>query len=887
MAHDISRQLSIALAALVGGLVLALSSAPAFAESSEEWADWKRYRGLIAHPWGLIDSNDLKRASQNLERHGWAKEYLEKLERDGEFWIGKITRAWLEEMVPETTPGDTLYTPCPECRELGKPYLPHGDWIWKATEPNVLTCKVCKMEYPNKKHPENVVVRSTWGKPQEFTFVGGEPFRIFTYHFGRPSMTGNIRAQKVILVTTVLDQFTELYALTGETRYADAVRKILLRLSVVYPNWLVHTGYGDYADVAPAVAAKQITTLPSPVLSYPPNKPTHTLHRGFWSAGRARGVGMEGPWLITIAKAYDLTCTARKGEAPLYSEDEKVQIERDLLLEGTRLLIADTEINNKAVGNRAAVAIVGKILGEPQMVRFGIDGFNRMLKEWFLPDGGTPESPAYALMTLQGFSLFSQAFRDYSDPAGYRAEDGSRIDHYNVYQDPAYQRVWAAIFNTLQGDLFYPPFANSYKTTNLSVGMVELMASNYPEESNYQALAREVLGGDWSKPYAPFATFWANPERNTLDVGRLSFTSFCLPDLKIGYMRSGAEGRDSLLLLSASDYKTVHHHCDGLNLVYWKNGVEWLSDLGYLWDHPDGGKLSRTFAHNTVLIDEKDQQRTGRVGMVHYFLNDGPVKAMAATASAYPNAEMYERSTVYIDHQKGRSYGVDLFSVKGGAVQDYVYHGAAEVHRVLEYAAPREEKAEGFVARLLRHFRGHQQRRAEWRSVETETHDALYDLEEVVQLKKPMGPVVLEWEVDGQGFRFWNFLRPEESMLIGKGWGQRSSRNQDRGATLPYIVRRTQGEGLKKFTSVFEAYQKGMPTVQGVVALPIEEEGAEALVIETGFSRDYVVIRQKSGPIEIKTAEGLLTTDSRLAVISVTDEGVLFKAAQDGSVELK
>ena len=66
-------------------------------------------------------------------------------------------------------------------------------------------------------------------------------------------------------------------------------------------------------------------------------------------------------------------------------------------------------------------------------------------------------------------------------------------------------------------------------------------------------------------------------------------------------------------MLNASD-SGGHHHLDSLNLYYWKDGRELLSDLGYLWDHPDKYQTYRTFAHNLVLLDGKDQQRRARGG---------------------------------------------------------------------------------------------------------------------------------------------------------------------------------------------------------------------------------------------------------------------------------
>ncbi len=38
-----------------------------------------------------------------------------------------------------------------------------------------------------------------------------------------------------------------------------------------------------------------------------------------------------------------------------------------------------------------------------------------------------------------------------------------------------------------------------------------------------------------------------------------------------------------------------------------------LSDLGYLWDHPDSQNTKRTFAHNLVMLDGREQAHEAAV----------------------------------------------------------------------------------------------------------------------------------------------------------------------------------------------------------------------------------------------------------------------------------
>src|SRR5690606_33454864 len=120
----------------------------------------------------------------------------------------------------------------------------------------------------------------------------------------------------------------------------------------------------------------------------PPNQPNGGLWTAYWSAGRASGVGLESDFIRKVVEAYDMTCAAvdENGEG-IYQEEDRIRIERDLLLESTILLVCDKKLNNKSVSNRTAVALVGMCVGHPDLFRFGMEGFSKTVNEWFLQDG--------------------------------------------------------------------------------------------------------------------------------------------------------------------------------------------------------------------------------------------------------------------------------------------------------------------------------------------------------------------------------------------------------------------------------------------------------------------------------------------------------------------
>ena len=313
---------------------------------------------------------------------------------------------------------------------------------------------------------------------------------------------------------------------------ALAARQVLLRFAQVYPDWLVHVGYGEYADMDPHVAALNINNLPEDEITSAPGGPNRKLHSGYWQGGRATGTGMEAGFVRTIVEAYTFVAEAKDGETPVFSDEERLQIEKDLILESTVLLVADKSVNNKSVGNATAVALVGMTLGHPEMVRFGLEVFMNTVDGWFLKDGGTSESYAYATMTLGGIEALGQAFRGYSDPLGYTDAQGKRIDGMDLYHDTPYDRVWQAMFNGLQGNLRYPPLADSYESSGLGASFVELMVANYPENLQYLALLKEMIGTDLAGGDTRKAIYYRQPGIEEVQTPPLTLPDHLFPVLR-------------------------------------------------------------------------------------------------------------------------------------------------------------------------------------------------------------------------------------------------------------------------------------------------------------------------------------------------------------------
>jgi hypothetical protein len=468
-------------------------------------------------------------------------------------------------------------------------------------------------------------------------------------------------------------------------------------------------------------------------------------------------------------------------------------------------------------------------------------------------------------MTLGGIWDMAEAAHGYSDPPAYGDTSGNRIDNLDLYRNSPYYKVWDSFFRGLQGDLHYPPYADSFRSTKLDVSYVELMVRNYPDRPEYLALLKEscgeklelhsgskifssshaeaqnddepvlVLPYDLARPdrFSSFSLYYRKPGLENQKSPALKLSDWCPPVLKIGHLRTGDDGRESLLLLSASNWGG-HHEMDNLNLYYRKNESEVLSDLGYLWDHPLKPQNQRTFAHNTVIIDEKDQLSRERKGEVLNFRTSANVKIMEMASSAYSQASLYRRTSAIIDHGNGQNYVVDFFRVRGGNVQDYVFHCS--------------------------------DKRCEVENLHTQPYNGtLYDLKNISSGSGSSTWKVF-WKNGDMKCTAWATGQEEEEVFIGDGWGQRDWKNSDIGATIPYIVRRCRGNGSRIFISVFEG-SEGTPFVRNVKLL----DPSGVLMIETEKGSDYIMSSADQGSYSTGKGNNTILLQGRFAVVSVQE----------------
>jgi len=854
-----NRRRVLATALVVGCALPALGQPGHKIQIGQETVDifdlsqWSKFRNTVRHPATVYKAEDLARAKRNIARYQWARRALERMEAALPTWWGD-DGAFLEKMIPATTPGAAIFTMCPHCE-----YSPtHGQYDWDPKDPDKLTCRGCGTVYPNARYPEDMVLEAAATGAQRFTYYGGKNWYFYGHHV-RSSWTGQIRARKVSYMASQTAGFAKVHALTGKMDYARTVRRVLLRFAEVYPNYLVYSGYGEYADLDPRIAAVATGDLPTDELNLPPNKPNRKLHpnsNSYWMCGRAEDSGGEGWFTLNITTAYDLTCDAvDEGGRPLYSRDERQRIERDLLLESTYLMMADPAFNNKSISNRRATALVGACLGDPMRVRFGLQAFDHMVGKWYLHDGCPGESPAYGHMTLNGIIPMSEGLAGYSDPPGFAAGDGSRIDNLDLYACPAYRAVFKALTETILPDLRYPAWADTYPQTRLTSRFAEITATRYPSARTLSLLRRSYGGepgeqGDGSASPAQwrltgpgtdrygrgpeYALFHDKPVDDVKPPPPFALASTYWPAWKAAYLRIGDRGLAGTAVFVSSDWGN-HHHCDALNLALFRRDHECLTDFGYLWDSPNAQMTRRTFAHNLVLIDRKDQAGRGRLGSLHLYDAAGPIQAAEMSSSAYPDATIYRRTIVTVG-LADKGYAVaDFFRVAGGTTHDLVYHGPNEEVKLQADLSPTDTK--------------------------------LYDLTGGKQIAVD-GAWPVSWDVgDELTFTVINLPQPGEASFIGTGWGSRD--RADTTTRVPYVVRRRERPATGSpscFTTVYISADADAGTVTAHrVGL---DHDAVGVILVAGDAEHWIFSQTQARPRSFASKTGSLETDGLLTVWS-------------------
>ncbi|MDR6553063.1 cadherin-like beta sandwich domain-containing protein [Paenibacillus qinlingensis] len=541
------------------------------------------------HPYIMTSQTQLDEAKAKIQSFGWAEDYLDAIKVKADSWLTK-----------------TVYYPSKPAGESGKFVCGDTPLVFNYESPNAHLCPTNNQVYTGAD------IDGGWR---------------FTAH------TVNIEAVRNLALT---------YALSGETKYAQKAKDMLLHYAELYPSYALQAQNGRlyYQSLDEAVQ------------------------------------------MIMLVQAFDLV-----EPSGLFNAAEKYNMEQNLFAPSAKTLQGyDVGKSNWQTWHNAAIGAVGALLENKTLMDFSVlgrSGFNFQMANSVLSDGFWYEGAIgyhfYAQSALffhaqalknMGYDLFASpnfkktfdvtlqyAFPDLgiinsNDSGKYPTNLGAPgrvvpIDYESVYaqyNDAAYGTLLSILYNDRQrarGGFIVPGNTNS--------GIVGEQAVFY---------GKTVI-----------------PTGGTLPSESMNFTG-----LGHSVLRAGSGDEQNFALVDYGVHGGYHGHPDKLHLEVFGKGERLAPDLGI---PPYSNSMytsyyKTTFAHNTVMVNG-DTQAIPLVNNVEVyeptklFMQSEPFNIMTNTSSkAYAGMNRYERTVAVT-----KDYLIDLFTLESAVSRqyDWLLHG--------------------------------------------------------------------------------------------------------------------------------------------------------------------------------------------------------------------
>jgi hypothetical protein len=337
----------------------------------------------------------------------------------------------------------------------------------------------------------------------------------------------------------------------------------------------------------------------------------------------------------------------------------------------------------------------------------------------------------------------------------------------------------------------------------------------------------------------------------------------------LAILRSGRGATERAAWL-AYDVGGNHGHRNGLNLGLFALGLDLMPDFGYPpvqfggWGSPRATWYTSTFAHNTVIVDGKEQN-IGAAGQTTLWApGDHGFSAVSVSAPAMyggTGVREYQRTVATIDTSDTDSYVFDVFRVEGGG--DHVKFFGSHFGAVAPSAYLKLEPAPDFSHPPMRNWRAARDAAPGW--------SAVWSIEDRYKILPPERAKDLH-------VRYTEFTANADAYL-GESWVVAGSYNETAETWVPRVMVRRRGKDLKSsFVSLIEPY-RGAPLIRKASREAAAADGAAKLKVELVDGRVDLIE---------------LTADGRLSLIRRDAGGRVIRVAacnatevRDGDVELQ
>ena len=451
----------------------------------------------------------------------------------------------------------------------------------------------------------------------------------------------------------------ELFVITGEVKYANFVKTMLLGYSDLYPN------------LGPHPMAKH-------------QKPGKLFHQML----------NEAVWLTNVSIAYDCIYN-------WLDNDSRIKFEKNIFSPMVSWFIGRNnqefdKIHNHGMWACAAIGLYGIVIRDMELVKMalygtkkdGSSGFLKQLDELFSPDGYYMEGPYYVRYTIRPLLKFAEALE----------RNIPKLKIYEYRGKIVKKAYYSAVNTTFPNGIFFP-INDASKTMDIRApGMVfgnSIINHRYENDQNLLKLC-EIQG----KVLLNESGYITAKAYSKLDSNyKLSLKSIEYSDGKdgnqggLGILRMGQGDEQSVLIMKYGVHGMGHGHFDKLHFIYFDQNKEIINDYGFSrWVNVEpkfGGRYlpendsyaKSTVAHNTVVVNMINQNQGNRKkadtvhGVRHYFYGeDEKVKIMSAKSyEHYPNVTM-QRTMLFIDDDKLEFPVVlDVFRLESNKSNTYDY----------------------------------------------------------------------------------------------------------------------------------------------------------------------------------------------------------------------
>lgn len=447
------------------------------------------------------------------------------------------------------------------------------------------------------------------------------------------------------------------YAMTGEAKYAEFVRSMLLKYADLYPTLGRH----------PAAAGEASGRL-------------------FWQTLN------ETVWLVNTTQAYDCIY-ATLSAADRATIESKVIRPMAAFLSEEHVHELD-RIHNHGTWTCAAVGMAGYVMNDKSLVEKALygskkdrsGGFLRQLDLLFSPDGYFTEGLYYARYALMPFYMFAQVIEN----------NQPELKIFEYRGQILKRALTSALQLTYTNGAFIPINDAAKEKTYVSPEVVvslDIAFSRYGKDVNLLFIAERqnevMLSG------AGVAVARAIAEKKTPKAFPYESVEYADGaegnEGGIGVLRYGPPEDQSMMVMKYTGHGLSHGHYDKLSILYYDQGREILQDYGFARfvnvEPKYGGRYlpenksfaMQTIAHNTVTVDGKSHYN-GDIRVAErnhadrhfYQAQDDKFQIMSAkVTTAYEGVSLQRTIAMVRDKLFKKPIVIDVFNIVSAKPHTY------------------------------------------------------------------------------------------------------------------------------------------------------------------------------------------------------------------------